>query len=428
MTATPLDPSIPPAEGTRTASGRGAAVGDLGPMLRLVTADPAEDGSPTAAVDAYAAAADAYAAAADAENTVRAYASAWQRFVVWCESNGYTALPADPRTVAAYLAAAADDPDGPAAVSTLVVARSAIGHFHTEARLPDPTADTFVRRVMRGIRRTRTKGGKTARQAPAATLPVIQAVVTTAHTEARTWRQAVAARRDIALTVVLYAAALRRSEAVGLSLGDLTVVDGPDNDQRLRIRLRGSKTSQTDVEYLYLKRGSGDALWCPWCALQRWLAVLAVADDAVITTRRRLRAANRIDEDAVTDAASIAVQRHLRRDTSDPHEHRCAGPWPAPHRAADAPVFRPVSHGGLPHFDTALSDRSVGRILADRSAAAGVEPLRGHSPRAGVATHLWDTGATVAEVMALTRHKRVETALLYDRRRAQRSADVDTGL
>ncbi|MFI9634288.1 hypothetical protein ACIHAX_16530 [Nocardia sp. NPDC051929] len=40
---------------------------------------------------------------------------------------------------------------------------------------------------------------------------------------------------------MLYAAALRRSEAVGLSLGDLTIVDGPDNDQRLRIRLRGTQ-------------------------------------------------------------------------------------------------------------------------------------------------------------------------------------------
>ncbi|MFJ9371211.1 hypothetical protein ACIRRA_43350 [Nocardia sp. NPDC101769] len=431
MTRPEPDATTAPSPDTAPAGGPASRPRKPSPLLRLVGAS----GDPV--VDAADELVDRYMAAADADNTTRTYASAWKRFADWCAATGHTALPAEPRTVARYLAVAADDTACPIAKETFTVWVAAIARVHSDARLPDPTADATVRRTVRGIRRTRTQAGETSSQAPALTLAPLQDVLTHIHGHARTWRQQVAARRDIAALVLMYAAGLRRSEALGLQLGDLSVVEGPDPQQpRLRIRLRGSKTSQDAVEYLYLQRGTGDALWCPWCALIRWQAVLTAADEAAAAARARLRAAGHPDTDLDTgeaaarirDGASIAVQRLLRGDATDPHRHRCTGDWPAPHRAR-AQLFRPVSGGGLPHDPrAALTGQALGRMITARAQAAGAGAARGHSLRAGIATWMYDNGATDAEVMAKGRWKRVETAQRYDRHRAQRSASAPTGL
>ena len=42
--------------------------------------------------------------ASRAGSTTRVYGSAWTRFVLWADAQGYDPLPAAPETVAAYLA------------------------------------------------------------------------------------------------------------------------------------------------------------------------------------------------------------------------------------------------------------------------------------------------------------------------------------
>jgi integrase len=258
-------------------------------------------------------------------------------------------------------------------------------------------------------------------------------MVTVAHETARTWRDRVAARRDIAVLLLGWATADRRSELAGVLGSDLDLVATPDGDRLLRIRLRGSKTSRTAAEEQYVARGDTDALLCPWCALQRWLILLDAHDTAAAAERRRQRTRDPdadVDEAAVADAASIAVQKLLRREAgADPHTHRCGGTWPVL-RHPDLPVFRSLSRadGGLPHSPAPITGRSIARIITTRAEKAGCPPLRGHSLRAGRATWMFDTGATVEQVMAVTRHRRTETALAYDRRRQQRSGDAAHGL
>ncbi|MFE3730103.1 hypothetical protein [Nocardia sp. NPDC059154] len=364
----------------------------------------------------------AYTAAADADNTVRTYTWAWNRFENWCETTGHTALPASVRTINRYMVSAADDPDKPVSRSTLEVLRAAIAWKHAGAGLADPTADPRARKTRRGIRKAKVEAGETDNRAPAAVAADVRAMVDTARMQATTWRRQVAARRDIALILLTYDFGRRRSEAVGLKIGDLDIVtDNAEQEPRLRIRLRGGKTHQDSTRYKYRPRGSGDGHTCPWCALARWIEVLNAADDAAVAARGQ-------GQDAVTDAVSIAVQRLLRRDTSDPGQHCCTdGNWLT--GRALAFLFRPVSNGGVPHGpDSALSGRSVGTIVNARALAAGIGPRRGHSLRGGVATQMFDDGARVEDVMALLDHALAETSLRYDRNREQRSAQVNTGL
>ena len=67
---------------------------------------------------------------AKAQNTRRAYASAWRQFQTWAEAGGHPALPATPQAVALYLRhlAAADR-----SIASVQQARSAVSHFHAAA-------------------------------------------------------------------------------------------------------------------------------------------------------------------------------------------------------------------------------------------------------------------------------------------------------
>ncbi|WP_169813147.1 tyrosine-type recombinase/integrase [Nocardia jejuensis] len=363
----------------------------------------------------------AYAASADSNNTVRTYIWAWKRFTAWCERTGHVSLPASPQTINRYMTQAADDSDNPVASSTLEVWRAAIACMHGQAGLADPTADPSARRTRRGIRKTRAVSGETLLRAPVAVLSDVQSMVETAHADARTWRAQVAARRDIALILVSYDFARRRSDTVALTIGDLAVVeDDTVNERLLRMRLPGNSIGHGRAQFIYRPRGSRDGLMCSWCGLARWIAVLYACDSAAEAARGR-------SGEALSDARSVAVQRLLRRDTGDPREHCCGGTWLVGRAAAS--IFRSLSHGGIPHApETALSGRSVSAIINARSREAGIGRRSGHSLRAGVSTQMYDDGATDEQVMALAGYRNPASAQRYDRRRAQRSAASSTGL
>ena len=66
----------------------------------------------------------------------------------------------------------------------------------------------------------------------------------------------------------------------------------------------------------------------------------------------------------------------------------------------------------------ALTAQSVALVVKRYVETAGLDPelFAGHSLRAGLVTTVLDAGADVFKVMEITRHKRVETLKIYDRR------------
>jgi site-specific recombinase XerD len=159
-------------------------------------------------VAGFADAADAaaqYRRASRSENTRRAYRSAVARFCDWCTAHTQTALPASPETVAAFLAAEAR---AELAVNTLRLRHAAIRYLHLLAGYPPPTAAAVVATTLAGIKRAhrRPLEKKTALVLDRL-LPAIQAIPET-----------LPGRRDRALLLVGFAAALRPSEIAGLAL------------------------------------------------------------------------------------------------------------------------------------------------------------------------------------------------------------------
>ncbi|MCB8883921.1 hypothetical protein ACELLULO517_26985 [Acidisoma cellulosilytica] len=86
--------------------------------------------------------------ASPAAETARLYAGDWTAFATWCDTTGRTALPADPTTVAAFLAEAADR----LSYGTLARRCAAIAAMHRLRHLPPPGLPSEAKALLRGLR------------------------------------------------------------------------------------------------------------------------------------------------------------------------------------------------------------------------------------------------------------------------------------
>ena len=177
-----------------------------------------------------------------AGNTRRVYGTQWRLFNDWCDEVGLTSLPAEPLTVARYLAARAGSG---AAIATIRLATSAISKAHEWAKLESPCRDPGVRASLKGWGR---RLSKPQRQSGALTADVLAVIRLTAVQPRKRGRgfetaeqAAERARFDLALVAVLSDGGLRRSEAAALTWGDVQRWD--DGSGRITV-----VRSKTDAE------------------------------------------------------------------------------------------------------------------------------------------------------------------------------------
>ena len=281
-----------------------------------------------------------YARSAKASNTRRAYAADWRDFDAWCAAHGLPSLPAAPEAVALYLTALAER----CKVSTLQRRVSAISQAHQAAQLEPPTRSLAVRTVMAGIRRA--KG--TAQVGKAA------AVTDTIRAMVGTLPDRTLGHRDRALLLLGFAAALRRSELVGLDVSDVAFTrDG------LVLTIRRSKTDQEGQGRTIGIPPGANSVTCPVRALKAWLTAAGIED---------------------------------------------------------GPLFRPITrHGHI--APVRLSDKAVALVVKRTAKAAGLDPstFAGHSLRAGLATSAAAAGVSERAIMAQTGHRSLAIVRRYIR-------------
>lgn len=158
--------------------------------------------------------------------------------------------------------------------------------------------------------------------------------------------------RDRAILALGLAAALRRSELVALELKDVAF-----EERGLKLTLRHSKTDQD---------GDGQ--------------VIAVPAGKVLAPVARLHA------------------------------------WLAVRGGQAGPLFLKIDPQGCMTGE-AMSDRSIARLIQKYAALSGLDPatVGGHSLRAGFLTEASRSGATIAKMQEVSRHKKVEVLLGYVR-------------
>ena len=298
-----------------------------------------------------------YATRAKGDGTRRAYRSAWRSFENWCRGLGREPLAGDPDTIAMYVVRCAD---AGFAVSSIRVHLAAIKTAHLLAGLALDLRHPRLAMVVEGV--TRSRGVRPRRQATPAVPDLLRLMLA-----ARPTGETPLGARDRAMLLLGFGAALRRSELVALTLGDVETVAG----RGVKILVRRSKADQHGT-------GQDIAVWanpeepgvCPLAALDTWLAHRRAAADLDWTASTLSRAAR--------------------------------------------PLFCAVTKTG--HVTgVALSDKAVVRLVKQAASDAGLDPAKfsGHSLRAGLATAAGDAGAGLAELMRQTRHKSTEVALGY---------------
>jgi site-specific recombinase XerD len=187
-----------------------------------------------------------------AESTWRAYGSDLRHFQAWCSEHHLNALPAEPLTVATYLAAL----ESSHKPSTIRRRLAAISVSHQLAGFETPTADAGVKNVWAGIRRRK---GTASRKVRATRTKVINTLVAPLGNR-------LINVRDRALILIGFAGPLRRSELVAFDVDDVA-----EDADGLVLSIRQSKTDQeAEGEIRGLSYGSHPTT-CPVRAWRGWM-------------------------------------------------------------------------------------------------------------------------------------------------------------
>lgn len=253
--------------------------------------------SPPALTDVLTSAAS-YAEAEKADNTRRAYRADWRDFHTWCETVKAASLPAQPATVAAYLAHLADSGRS---VSTISRRLAAIAYAHRLKGGYVVSAKVEpIGAVLRGIRRR--KGAAVKRKAPATAIAIGAMLEFVPRTT-------LIGIRDRAILLIGFAAALRRSELVALHVRDLDLQ--PDG---ILVHIRRSKTDQDGHGHqVAIPRGGRLR---PVEALEAWLAASRIAEGPVFVS---IGKSGRVGSDALCgESVSHIVKRYAHAASLDP--------------------------------------------------------------------------------------------------------------
>jgi len=227
-----------------------------------------------------------YAQKSRSENTWRAYQNDWQQFEAWCRKLNLQVLPAEPETVAMFIASQASDGLNP---STLSRRLAAIRMVHLGAGYPSPHNTIFVSEVMRGIRRD---WGRPPERKAAAIDEEIKKMVDAA--ESKTLKYL----RDRALLLFGFAGAFRRSELVALNTWNVE-----HHQKGVKVTIEHSKTDQEAQGQVIAILRQSKSPYCPVQALQDWLTVAGTDQGALF---RRMHRGDRVGQTRLS-AQSVAI-------------------------------------------------------------------------------------------------------------------------
>jgi site-specific recombinase XerD len=274
-----------------------------------------------------------------APSTIRAYKSSFERFIQFCEEYKVSALPADPEDVALYISKLTKSGLKSSSIRIIVASISCI---HKLNMLYDPTQHPTVKIELRRMHRTL---GRYCQQAFGITAPILEKMIGVTANNLR-------GARDRALLLLAYDSMCRRSELVSLKVADIELED-LDNQIRMKIRLRKSKTDQElQGRWIYPSKRSVNAIneWIQKAKLIEGYLIRGITNSIDITHELKCNQINRI-------------YKHLAKKATLPREV--------------------------------------------------VDHISGHSMRVGAAQDLLKSGASMPEIMNKGRWAKIDTVMRY---------------
>ena len=215
---------------------------------------PVEVPNGAESTERYQRSAERYRKKSKAEGTLERYREHWSAFAAWCAAHGgLCALPVEPKTLAMYLAARADEGIRP---STLGVSLSAIADMHRRHKLQVPNSDPLVAETWDGIRR---QLGRARNKKAPLSAPELRRMIDGLPT-------GLTGQRDRALLLLGFAGGFRRAELVALQCSSLKFVS-----EGLEVFIERSKTDQEQQGHLKMIAYGSDPATCPVRAVKDWI-------------------------------------------------------------------------------------------------------------------------------------------------------------
>src|ERR1700680_1685180 len=376
-----------------------------------------------------------YAAKSRSERTLHEYAKFWKKFERWCVSCGRDALPASIETVAGYMTwlAGGQDKGRPLAGGSISVAVAAIKFRHRSKGFAIDTDHPTVQNIWGGIRRELAKTRTIRRVKPLMNVD-LRELLEILRPEIP--REA----RDAAILALGWAAALRRSELVGLDWARLGTSEDKlrkgfltADDKGLSVTLMTSKASQ-DTAQTVIVPADFAPLICR--AVEEWIKVGQVQTGEAVLRGVKGRGWSSNPQSGYPGVCWSGKQGKWRVQAWDKHKKRrkdlgffhagvqgaldsylsqCKEPGTVPSLQPHEGSIRPT------RMDTIVVARTVkARIkqlahhrnkqkgrkkLGPEEVAQLVAQFSGHSMRAGYATSAAQEDVPTHRIKAQTRHK-----------------------
>lgn len=194
-----------------------------------------------------------YLQASKSQNTRDAYRRDWAKFTRWADSHHLDTMPASPATVVLFISWMAENGQKVTSISRML---TTISQAHLAFGEQPPNNHPKVLEVLRGIRREH--GAPLKKAKPLLLLDLRRVLSRIAPS--------FLGKRDRALLLTGWAAALRRSEIVALNVEDIDFVE-----QGSVVTIRRSKTDQFGEGYKIGIPLAKDKDVCPTAALKDWI-------------------------------------------------------------------------------------------------------------------------------------------------------------
>ena len=231
-----------------------------------------------------------------ANNTIRAYKSDFNDFSIFCNENGFNALPTNPKIVSLYLTNLSNND---VKMSTLKRRLVSIGVIHKlKGHYLDTKHPLIVENIM-GIRRRKGSIQRGKKPLLINNLKKIINVIDEQNIEK------IKKIRDRSIILIGFSGGFRRNEIVSLDYEDLDFVQ-----EGLKINLRRSKTDQFGEGSLKGFPYFENSKYCPVVSIREWIEISKINSGALF---RRFIKGSKLSENRLTDqTVALLIKEYLK--------------------------------------------------------------------------------------------------------------------
>ena len=230
-----------------------------------------------------------------ANNTVRAYKSDFNDFLIFCAQNGFKSLPSDPKIVSLYLTYLSTKN---AKMSTLKRRLVSIGVIH---KLKGLYLDTKHPAIIENIMGIKRRKGSIQKAKKPILINNLKKIINVIDQEKK---EEIKKLRDRSIILIGFSGGFRRNEIVSIDYDDLDFVP-----EGLKISIRRSKTDQFGEGFIKALPYFDNSQYCPVVSLKKLLDLSKINTGPVF---RRFIKGSKLSENRLTDqTVALLIKKYI---------------------------------------------------------------------------------------------------------------------